>query len=69
MGRDSGGRASRERAPVSAYQILAIGATASLAFTLLIWQLGQRLADIPMPPIRVRPGTTGSCSIRPRPAA
>ena len=46
MGR-SAGAASRERAPVSAYRTLVIGAAASLGFTLLIWLLGGWLADIP----------------------
>ena len=50
MRRGTGGRASRERAPVSAYRVLALGAAASLAFTLLIWRLGERLADVPHAP-------------------
>ena len=37
-----------------------IRAAASLGFTLLILLLGERLADIRQPRIRVHPGTTGS---------
>ena len=39
-----------KRAPGSAYRVLAIGAAASLAFTLLIWLLGERLAAVPHAP-------------------
>ena len=47
MGWSADAPVSRERAPVSAYRTLVIGVAASLAFTLLIWLLGERLADIP----------------------
>ena len=50
MGWGTGGRTSGERAPVSAYRVLALGVAASLAFTLLIWLLGERLAAIPHAP-------------------
>ena len=36
-----------ERAPLSAYRALAMGAAVSVAFTILIWLLGGWLADVP----------------------
>ena len=47
MGRGAGGEASRERAPVSAYRVLAIGTAASLTLTGLTWLLEGWLADVP----------------------
>ena len=47
MRRGARGEASRERAPVSAYRVLAIGTAASLAFTGLTWLLGGWLAAVP----------------------
>ena len=44
MGRGTGRRASRERAPVSAYRVLALGVAASLAFRYKATAIGQAIA-------------------------